>query len=96
MSKPISLFSVIISWGLAVFLVMQLLSGTFDDGRTCQTTCVKILFWTSFSVALFGLIFSVAGILLGKRGLVLILSSLTLLSLSIIYVTTILIGTFGI
>ncbi len=96
LSKSISLLNVIISWGLAVLLVMQLLSGPFGDGRTCQTTCVKILFWTSFAVALFGLVFGVTSILLGKRDLILILSSLALLSLSIIYVTTILIGTFGI
>ena len=95
MNKSISLLSVIISWGLAVFLVTRLLSGTFD-GRTCQTTCVSVLFWTSFAIALLGLAFSVVNILLGKRDLIQILSSLALLGLSVIYVTTMLIGMIGI
>ena len=95
MNKSISLLSVIISWGLAVFLVTRPLSGTFD-GRTCQTTCVSVLFWTSFAIALLGLTFSVVNILLGKRDLIQILSSLALLGLSVIYVTTMLIGMIGI
>ena len=95
LNTSISLFSAIISWALAIFLTMQLLSGTFD-GRTCQTTCVNVLFWMSFAIAIIGLIFSVGGIAIGKSNLIKTLSLLALVGLSVIYITTMLIGTFGI
>ena len=95
LNTTISFFSALLSWALAVFLVTQLLSGTFDD-RTCQTTCVSVLFWMSFAIAAIGLIFSIGGISVGNNNLIKILSGLALFALCGIYVTTILIGTFGI
>ena len=95
LNTSISLFSALLSWALAVFLVTQLLSGTFDD-RTCQTTCVSVLFWMSFAIAAIGLIFSIGGISIGKSSLIKYLSGLALFVLCGIYITTILIGTFGI
>ena len=95
LNTSVSFFSALISWALAVFLVTQLLSGTFDE-RTCQTTCVSILFWMSFAIAVVGLIFSVGGISIGKSNWIKTISLLALVGLCGIYVTTMLIGTFGI
>ncbi len=91
----ISFFSAVTSWLLAVFLVVQLLSGPFD-GRTCQTACVNTVFWISFTIAGLGLIFSAGALFSGKTGWLQSLSFLALLGLVGIYLTTILIGTFGI
>ena len=91
----ISFFSAVASWLLAVFLVVQLLSGTFD-GRSCQTACVNTIFWISFAIAGLGLIFSAGALFAGKTGWLQSLSFLALLGLVGIYLTTILIGTFGI
>ena len=95
LNSSISFFSALISWTLAIFLGVQLLSGTFD-GRTCQTTCVNLVFWTSFAIAAIGLIFSVGGISIGNSSWIKTLSLLALVGLCGIYVTTMLIGTFGI
>lgn len=95
LNTSISFFSALISWALAIFLGIQLLSGTFD-GRTCHTTCVNIVFWMSFAIAAIGLIFSIGGISLGNSSWIKTLSSLALVGLCGIYITTMLIGTFGI
>ena len=95
LNTTISLLSALISWALAIFLGMQLLSGTFD-GRTCQTSCVQTVFWISFAVAIIGLIFSIGGISIGKSNWIKIISLLALVGLSGIYITTILIGNFNI
>ena len=94
-SSWISFFSAVTSWLLAVFLVLQLLSGPFDE-RACQTACVNTVFWISFSIAGLGLIFSAGALFTGRSGWVHSLSMLALLGLFGIYLTTILIGTFGI
>ena len=91
----ISVLGVLISWALAVFLVAQLLSGTFD-GRICQTTCVNTVFWISFTVAVLGLIFNVSAMVTRKTHWVDILALLGLLGLCGIYTATIIIGIFGI
>ncbi len=95
LNSSISFFSALLSWALAVFLGTQLLSGTFDD-RTCQTTCVSVLFWMSFAIAVIGLVFSIGGISIGKSSLIKSISGLALFALCGIYITTILVGTFGI
>ncbi len=46
-------------WGLAVVLVAQLLSGTFD-GRVCRSGCVLALYWAAFGVTAAGLVFGAA------------------------------------
>ena len=94
MNTTISLLSAVISWALAIFLGMQLLSGTFDS-RSCQTSCVQTVFWISFAVAMIGLIFSIGGISIGKTNWVKIISLLALIGLSGIYITTMLIGNFN-
>lgn len=91
----VSFFSTVTSWLLAVFLVMQLLSGPFE-GRSCQTACVNTVFWVSFAIAGLGLIFSAGSLFAGKTDWLQILSFLALLGLAGIYLTTMLIGTFGI
>ncbi len=96
LNTSISLSSALVSWGLAIFLVMQLLAGPFNDERACQTTCVNMLFWISFGIALLGLVFGVINTVFGKRDWIGILSLLAMLGLCGIYVTTMLIGTFGI
>ena len=93
-NTTISLLSAVISWALAIFLGMQLLSGTFD-GRSCQTSCVQTVFWVSFAVAIVGLIFSIGGISIGKLNWVKTISLLALVGLSGIYITTMLIGNFN-
>ena len=94
LNTTISLLAALISWALAVFLGTQLLSGTFD-GRTCQTSCVNLVFWISFAIAIIGLIFSFGGISIGKSNLIKTLSLLALVGLVGIYVATMLIGNFG-
>jgi len=93
LNTTISLLSAIISWALAIFLGTQLLSGTFD-GRSCTTSCVNIVFWVSFAIAVIGLIFSFGGIAIGKSNWIKTLSLFALLGLVGIYVTTMLIGNF--
>ncbi len=95
LNTSISFFSALISWALAIFLVTQLLSGTFDT-RTCQTTCVNVLFWMSFAIAVIGLVFSIGGISIGQSSRIKTISILALLGLCGIYATTMFIGTFGI
>ena len=91
----IPLLCAVVSWALAIYLGVQLLSGTFE-GRTCQTTCVQTVFWTSFAVAIIGLIFSIGGISIGKSNLIKTLSLISLVGLSGIDITTMLIGNFNI
>jgi len=94
-NTSIPVLSTLISWGLAIFLGMQLLSGTFD-GRECQTSCVNTVFWVSFAVAVLGLLFTIGGISIGKSNWLKTLSLFALFGLVGIYVTTMLIGNFGI
>ncbi len=94
-NTSISLIAAIVSWALAVFLVMTLLSGTFDT-RSCQTTCVSYIFWSSFAIAIVGLLFSLGSISVGQGSVIKTLSMLALIGLCGIYITTMLIGTFGI
>jgi len=93
LNTTISVLSAIISWALAIFLGTQLLSGTFD-GRSCTTSCVNIVFWISFAIAVIGLIFSFGGVSIGKSNWIKTLSLFALLGLVGIYVTTMLIGNF--
>jgi len=95
LNTTISLLSALISWALAIFLGMQLLSGTFD-GRSCQTSCVNIVFWVSFAIAAIGLLFSLGGIAIGKSNWIKTLSLFALVGLVGIYVTTFVIGNFDI
>jgi len=95
LNTTISFLSAVISWALAIFLGTQLLSGTFD-GRSCQTSCVNIVFWVSFAIAAIGLIFSIGGISIGKSSWIKLLSLFALVGLVGIYVTTFLIGNFDI
>ncbi len=46
---------VIAAWGLTIALVYHLLSGTFESGRSCQTDCVKTIYWSAFIAALAGI-----------------------------------------
>ncbi len=94
-NTSIPVLSALISWGLAIFLGMQLLSGTFE-GRECQTSCVNTIFWVSFAVAALGLLFTIGGISIGKSNWLKTLSLFALFGLVGIYVTTMLIGNFGI
>ncbi|MGH1537672.1 MAG: hypothetical protein ACRBDX_06460 [Gammaproteobacteria bacterium] len=94
LNTSISLLSALVSWALAIFLGMQLLSGTFD-GRSCQTSCVNIVFWASFAIAAIGVIFSLGGISIGKSNWIKTISLLALIGLCGIYITTFLIGNFN-
>ncbi|MBT8112543.1 MAG: hypothetical protein KJO81_09240 [Gammaproteobacteria bacterium] len=93
LNTTISFLSAIISWALAIFLGTQLLSGTFE-GRSCTTSCVNIVFWVSFAIAVIGLIFSFGGVSIGKSNWIKALSLFALIGLVGIYVTTMLIGNF--
>ncbi|MDH3608096.1 MAG: hypothetical protein OEQ24_02485 [Gammaproteobacteria bacterium] len=93
LNTTISFLSAIISWALAIFLGTQLLSGTFE-GRSCTTSCVNIVFWVSFAIAVIGLIFSFGGVSIGKSNWIKTLSLFALIGLVGIYVTTMLIGNF--
>ena len=42
------------TWGLTVALVSQLLGGTFEQGRACQSDCVWALYWSAFVITVAG------------------------------------------
>ena len=50
----------IAGWGLTIALVYQLLSGTFADGRSCQTACVQTIYWSAFVTTVAGLAAAIA------------------------------------
>lgn len=89
--KLLSLLSAGIAWLLAVVLVMQLLSGNFDE-RTCQTVCVQSIYWTSLGLCVFGLIVG-WGLIKKPRPCSVIFANTTLLLLLAIYLVTMGIGT---
>lgn len=90
--KLLSLLSAIAAWLLAVVLVMQLLSGTFEM-RTCQTVCVQSIYWTSFGFCIFGLIIG-WGVIKKPRPCAVILANIALLVLFAMYLVTMAIGSF--
>lgn len=45
---------ILIAWGLTIALVAQILGGTFESGRSCQTTCVSVMYYSSIALALIG------------------------------------------
>ena len=45
---------IVIAWGLTIALVSQILGGTFESGRSCQTTCVSVMYYGSIALALIG------------------------------------------
>ena len=94
LNTSLSFLSALISWALAIFLGTQLLSGTFD-GRSCTTSCVNIIFWVSFAIAVIGVIFSFGGITIGKSNWIKTVSLLALVGLCGIYITIFLIGNFN-
>ena len=91
--KLLSLFSAVIAWLLAVVLVMQLLSGTFEV-RTCQTACVQNIYWASLGLCILGLIVG-WGFIKKPRPCSIILANTALLVLLVIYLVTMGIGTFA-
>lgn len=85
--SPWTVLATVVSWGLAVALVINLLSGPFE-ARACQTGCMQSLALTSFIAA-------VTGMLVGHRPphhLVTLLCLLAMLGLIVIYLTTFFIG----
>ena len=85
--SPWAALATVISWGLTVAVVINLLGGTFDE-RSCQTGCVQNLAVSSFLVAL-------AGVLVGHRPprhSITILCLLAMLALIGIYLTVFFIG----
>ena len=89
--SPWTVLATVVSWGLAVALAYNLLSGPFE-ARSCQTGCMQSLALASFLVA-------VAGVLVGHRPprhLLTVLCLLAMLGLIGVYLTTFFIGTlFG-
>ena len=90
--KLLSLISAIIAWVLAIVLVTQMLSGTFET-RTCHTACVQSIYWTSLVFCIFGLIIGF-GVIKKPRPCSIILANLALATLLGIYLVTMGIGTF--
>lgn len=92
--KILSASSAVISWVLAVILVSQLLSGTFET-RICQTTCMQIIYWTSFGFVVLGLFFTFLNYQQVLKTKTTIVATVTLLALFFIYLLTMAIGTFA-
>ena len=90
--KLLSLSSAVIAWLLAVVLVMQLLSGTFEV-RTCQTACVQNIYWASLGLCILGLIVG-WGFIKKPRPCSIVFANMALLLLLAIYLATMGIGTF--
>lgn len=90
--KALSLLSASVAWLLAVGLVMQLLSGTFEV-RSCQTTCVQSIYAASLAFCILGLIAGWGFIKKPRPGSI-IIGNIMLLILLVMYLVTMGIGTF--
>ena len=90
--KIIVLASALGAWGLAVLLVIHMLSGTFDE-RTCQTVCMQNIYWASFGACVIGLIIGWA-VIKQPRPNSILLANVLLSGLFLIYLVTMAIGTF--
>ena len=91
--QNLTLAFALVGWILTIILTYHLLSGTFESGRTCQTDCVKTLYWTAFIITVAGLAVAFAarktagfwGAIIGTGLLILLLA---------IFVTVMFVGTF--
>ena len=90
--KVLTGLSAIAAWVLAVLLVIQMLSGTFDT-RTCQTVCMQNIYWASFGICVIGLILGWA-VIKKPRPSSILLANVLLSGLFLIYLVTMAIGTF--
>ena len=45
---------ILVAWGLTIALTSQLLGGTFESGRSCQTSCVSMMYYGSIALAFIG------------------------------------------
>lgn len=86
MNSTTANFLVIIAWAMTVYMAMNLLGGNFQDGRTCQSLCVNMLYWSALVVAVVGVILSLTQVFAGKAGwlskIVLLLGLLLIMKLT--------------
>ncbi|QGU32370.1 hypothetical protein [Thermochromatium tepidum] len=66
-SLPAILFT-LAGWALTVLSAAAMLSGPYD-GRTCQTECVQMLFFSGMVAGVLGLILAIVGLrfVVGRR-----------------------------
>lgn len=89
MIRSISILLAVVAWTLTIVLVYNLLDGTFESGRTCQTDCVQTLYGAAILIALGGTLFSF--LTRSKGGCIGLLPSAILVAM---FVATMFIGTF--
>ena len=82
----------LIAWALATALVVNLMGGTFASGRSCQTACFQVLYWSALACAAFGFAGSLWHGLRNRFTLLLAVSSLALFALLLMLLVTALIG----
>ncbi len=90
----LALLLTIAGWVLFGLTGMNLLSGYLED-RTCQTDCVKMLFFSGIGVGVSGLLLSIIALLRSHGRILSIISLLLALALCAIFATLFLIGNYA-
>jgi predicted membrane channel-forming protein YqfA (hemolysin III family) len=84
---------ILVAWALTIALTSQLLGGTFESGRSCQTSCVSMMYYGSIALAIIGTVLSFMQVRQPRSSLISKLFLLAGLGLIGILVGVMLIGT---
>jgi hypothetical protein len=90
----LALLLTIIGWVITVLTGMTLLSGPYE-GRTCQTECVQLMFFSGLAVTSLALLLAVFALLRSAGRVAAYLSLALVVPLSMIYAGLVLIGNFA-
>lgn len=90
----LALLLTIIGWVITVLTGITLLSGPYE-GRTCQTECVQIMFFSGLAVTSLALLIAVFTLLRSTRRGLAYTSVALVFPLGMIYAGLILIGNFA-
>lgn len=72
---------ILIAWTVTIALTSQILGGTFESGRSCQTTCVSVMYYSAIGLALVGSLLSFIHARKPQSGIIIKLSFLAGLGL---------------
>lgn len=90
----LGLLLTITAWVLTVMTGAHLISGPFED-RTCQTECVRMLFFSGVGVTLGALLFAIPGLLRPNTRTLTYVVLVLMAPLVAVYATLFLIGNFA-
>ncbi|WPL17803.1 hypothetical protein Thiowin_02845 [Thiorhodovibrio winogradskyi] len=95
-TAPIALVLAMIGWALTLFITYTLLSGVPIEDRSCQTDCIKGLFFSGFAVGAVALILSGLAVATHPAGRIFSVAVLVLTApLFAIYAGIVVIGTLA-